>query len=276
MISADDLERPERWGGAPVDALAGLHYSPSRRYLLGALENPHGSGAGIWGASGNLIAFFVDCSRLAWLPDESGFFRVSQRQQSLHFELWKWPGSQLRDGLAMPCPTARVGGYMPMVAPNGAYAAVSIYSGQSEARYELFQLTPQLCHLGGMAYRHAEGGFRAMAFSPDSALFALASSEARCWWVGDDDADYDVPAKGGEVEWAALYLHRIGEDSPRRYSLRTRVALGFLPTEALADHPWARGLRFVDAQTVELDLPWGGSARVKPADNEVLLLPPPA
>ena len=229
-----------------------MAYSSSGEHLIAAFENVYGdSGAGVFGARGNLVAFFVDDSRLAWMPHGNGLLRVYQRR-GIDIEQLGFPEMISLSQLALPGRPAGVAGYIPSVDPTGRHAAVLMYSGQSEEGYVLLGLDP-LRLLQEVPYRNGESSLDPMAFSPSGELVAFILSEQPVWWTTSDDADWDTPAEGGVVEWATLHLHRIGEADARRISLRTHVAPGWVPPEL----PYHRGLRFLDETTLQVSLPWG-------------------
>jgi len=142
------------------------------------------------------------------------------------------------------------------ISRQGRYAAALLYSGQSEIGYELFALAPSLQHIAGLPYMCGESDLTPVQFSPDEALVAVAIEENPIWWADpeDDAADWDTPAVGGPVEWAALLVHRIGDKRPSRNPLVVDLPAGWRGPE---DGTWPAKLRFETDRCMSVELPWG-------------------
>jgi hypothetical protein len=159
-----------------------------------------------------------------------------------------------------------VGGLELVGSPDGRYAVLFVFTGQSSQGYELFAIAPTLARIGGLAQVHGHGD--APRFSPDARwLVALIDQDPRVRGSGDyfemiqdDDADDFVI-----VEWAQLHVHRIPDPSP------VTIAVGVqLPRSTDLDviREWRPYdvVAFATADTVTLGLPWG--------DVQTVQLPP--
>jgi hypothetical protein len=153
-------------------------------------------------------------SLVAVRSEETGAFaRVVERLD--------WPSPETASTISLPRPSAEVGGLDVAVSPISDHLAVRLHSGQSEEGYQPFALSPRVRHAGGMACVLGTSDLAPMTSSPAESLVATASLEERIWWAdpADDERDGDSPSVGGVVEWASLYVHRIGEPSPVRCRL---------------------------------------------------------
>lgn len=173
----------------------------------------------------------------------TGFRLDANYRPGLVFTLCEWPTKTVRSTITLPYPSAGYGGAVLSISHQARYAAALLYSGQSEIGYELFALTPSLRHIAGLPYMGGESDLTPMQFSPDEALVAVAIEENPLWWTDPEDegADWDTPAVGGPVEWAALLVHRIGHKRPERYSLVVDLPAGWHGPE---DGTWPAKPRF--------------------------------
>jgi hypothetical protein len=182
---------------------------------------------------------------------------------------------RIHSELTLPYPSAGYGGSVLSISPQANYAAAVLYSGQSEVGYELFSLTPTLQHIGGMPYVCGESDLTPIQFSTDERLAAIAIEEGCLWWVDpeDEDADWDTPALGGRVEWAGLYVHRLGDTQPSRHGLVVDLPTGWCPSD---DGTWPAELRFEAAKSLSLVVPWDTRfAFAIPHYKEPILIPSP-
>lgn len=192
----------------------------------------------------------------------------------LTFGHLEWPSRTLLSEVALPFPSAGYGGAVLSISHHANFAAALLYSGQTEVGYELFALSPTLQHVGGMPYLFGECDFTPVQFSPDEALAAFAS-EKPFWWgdPNEADTDWDTPAVGGRAEWAALFVHRLGENRPSRHVLVVDVQAGWHPSE---DPTWPAALRFESTNTLSLKVPWASRFSFEiPVNQQPILIPSP-
>ncbi|HTR50817.1 MAG TPA: hypothetical protein VMJ10_08935 [Kofleriaceae bacterium] len=136
------------------------------------------------------------------------------------------------------------GGRDLVVSPDERYLAVSIYSGQSTQGYELFQLSPELKHVGGLPDTGGEG--TEPCFSPDSKWLALVLSAVGERWRDEAKTVLD---------WAMLYLRPL-PDGPRiERAIGTPVPRSF-DRDELAEWNLFDRVRWASPTTLELTLPW--------------------
>jgi hypothetical protein len=203
-------------------------------------------------------------------------FRLDVDYRSgLVFTLLDWPGETMRSTVALPYPRRGYGGAVLSISRQARYAAALLYSGQSEVGYELFSLAPSLKHIAGLPYMRGESDLTAMPFSPDESLVAVAVEENCFWWADPEDEalDWDTPAVGGRVEWAALLVHRIGRKKPSRYPLVVDLPAGWRGPE---DGTWPAKLRFEKDNSISLVSPWGKrfSFEVPPRKQSIVIPAP--
>lgn len=195
----------------------------------------------------------------------------------------------------LPSPQAGFGGSEIVVSPDQHWAALFVYSGQSEQGWELFELAPTLRHVGGLPYVRGEG--MAPAFSPDSRYLAMAVVGEAAGWTeratGRHAEDIlDASAAEDEsvlVDWAVLYWQRIPEESdaptrgtpafpehaaaadtrlPRSGSsvhqvvIGTRIPRAMEPDELFEWHMSAPP-RFVASDRLVVAMPWGEELEIQ-------------
>jgi hypothetical protein len=197
----------------------------------------------------------------------------------LVFESLTWPSLSGRSSLQLPYPNAGYAGSAASISPQARYAAVMLYSGQSEIGYELFALDPVFQHLAGMPYIAGECDLTAPAFSPDERLVALAVEHCS-WWFDEDapiehpDADRDT-ARGGITIWATLFVHELDRASPTQFELVVDLPRGWSP---VGTGTWPRGLRFSGPTRLTLGVPWlpADVSFDLPSTHNRIIIPPPA
>jgi hypothetical protein len=276
MSELDKLELPPGWAGATLAMDGQVVRSPNGSHLVAPVEAKGRYAAGIWTVQGDLVTWIPGYGQLAWAASCLVAVRLEEAGDfDLVVERRDWPSLDTTSAASLPRPSAGVGGFVVAVSPKSRYLAVLLYSGQSEQGYELFALSPEVTHVGGMAYVFGMSDLSPMTFSPDESLVAMALLEEQIWWAdpADDDRDWDTPSVGGLVEWATMYVHRIGEPEPSRYCIMVDLPEGWVPPEELAQDSAPRNLRFVGDREVEVGLPWGGSARLNLGDTTDLIVP---
>lgn len=199
--------------------------------------------------------------------------RVPSRN-SIQYERLAWPSLTLHSQTALPYPQSGYGGSVLSISPSSNFAAALVYSGQGEIGYELFALAPTIQRVGGLPYVEGESDLTPIVFSPDERLAALAI-ERFFWWTDPDepDPDWETPAIGGVVDWATLYVHRVGEAAPSSSRLRVDLPSGWCPG---SDGTWPRCLRFSDSNHLVLRIPWRADFEFAlPEPNGSVIVPPP-
>lgn len=208
----------------------------------------------------------------------TGFSVHANHQIDLVFTLCELPTETVRSTMTLPHPSHGFGGAVLSISRQSRYAAALLYSGQSQTGYELFALTPHLQHIASFPYISAESDLTPMPFSPDETMVAVAVEDNGMWWAEpeDDAADWDTPAVGGPVEWGALFLHRIGDESPIRCPLVVDLPSGWRrPLDK--DGMWPEELRFESDRWMSLGPPWGTRFSFEvPLREQAILVPGPA
>lgn len=162
-----------------------------------------------------------------------------------------------RARLALPYPRAGYGGHALVVSPDEDHVALYLFSGQSEQGWELFALRPALRHVGGLAY--VEGCGDAPRFSPDGRWLAmLVATTPRVVATGACFEDVSTPDADDAVlvEWARLYVHRLGDEQTTRHPVTALVPRAVAPDEVNA---WSTydAMRFPTPTDLEVTTPWG-------------------
>jgi hypothetical protein len=163
--------------------------------------------------------------------------------------------------LSLPAPDAGVGGHEFILSPNERFAALFMYSGQSEEGYELFAVEPSLRHVASLPYVGGEG--LGPAFSPDEAWIALASAknpaldaEAGELPLGDDG----TVAEDAHLDWAELRLQRTSGGPVSLSTIRIPVPKGAPAQRDESGYP--EGLSFPSKSEVQFTADWGETFRL--------------
>lgn len=228
------------------------------------------SAPGIWNTrDGQLVRFFPEAKDLWWTPDGRHVLGVFH----LRLFLLQWPSLSQVAECQLPSPSCGVGGMELAVSPDATWAALWLYSGQSEEGYEVFSL-PSLARIGALPCQAGKSGSPCV-FSPDGRWLALVIEPNCIWWSGKEDRDWDTPAEGGKVRWATLFLHRKGDATPGAHPIFVDVPAGFFPDEKHQGNTYPEHVRFVDDGHLGFDLPWGGVAVVGiPVRGKISVAPP--
>ena len=99
--------------------------------------------------------------------------------------------------VGVPYPSGGYGGHDLVVSSARRFAALFLYTGQSEEGYELYELRPTLRRIGGLAQLFGEG--HPPVFSPDERWIALG--------VAVDPGLTNT--KEGCVHWADVYVQEL-------------------------------------------------------------------
>lgn len=149
----------------------------------------------------------------------------------------------------LPYPCAGYGGHEIVVSPDETYAAVFLYSGQSEVGYELFEVKPSLRHLASMPYVFGEGD--APVFSPNGKFIAMAY--AVNGWLDPADFMEDLNDKWRFlIRWSEIHLRCIesGEEAV--------CSVNVLPGSREQEESIYPTIRFKSDTELELEVPWFG------------------
>ena len=165
--------------------------------------------------------------------------------------------------VTMRVPNAGYGGSELVVSPDQRWAALFVYSGQSDQGYELFALEPALKRVGGLPYVYGEG--TVPVFSPDSRWLAMVmTTEQRVRDSGDyaeeileDDAEGDV-----FVDWAKLYAQQLPDGPINNAPVGTTIARS-MSYDDLCEWNLYNAIAYTANDRLSIKLPWGGKADVK-------------
>ncbi len=140
--------------------------------------------------------------RIVLDPSASG---GGMRQMALH--LRRKDGSTR--SVLLPYPRAGLGGGRIIVSPSEQMAVLSIYSGQSEEGYELFNIADAITRVGGLGYEFGE--FASYCFSPDETLLVMALAfTCSEWWLPWDDGEAEPDgAERLAFGFGQLRLHEV-------------------------------------------------------------------
>ncbi len=151
--------------------------------------------------------------------------------------------------VSIPIPSAGYGGHELVGSSSERFLALFLYSGQSEVGWELFELRPQLRHVGGLPYVFGEG--HSPVFSPDERWLAMVSTIRD---IGPDDDDSDAL----EIDWAEVRLQPLPHGPLAVCTLRLKFAQR--PAEREPEYPVLVVVR--PPEPLRVDLPWGGQCLV--------------
>jgi hypothetical protein len=161
-----------------------------------------------------------------------------------------------------PIPSVGWGSGNAVLSPKQRYIAVVWDSGQSDAGYELFALSP-LRRIRGLPRVYGSGAI--VAFSPDDRYLAMLS-------VNEPMLDSTVSDDEEEIEWAELRVRELPAGKVRVCSLSVTMP----PIEEEGDNFfYPTVLRFKSAKTIELAGPSGTLiSRQLPLPSSLELDPP--
>ncbi len=165
------------------------------------------------------------------------------------------PSGDERSAVRLPYPSAGYGGHELVVSPSGRYLALFLYSGQSELGYEMFELLPQLEHVGGMPYTFGEGD--QPVFSPDERWIVMVWETYLDWWSERDAA---LRGHAREIEWGTLSLQHVPDGMIAHVPLVAQVPAGWDPEPSSWTAP--TDLRFASPDALTLRTPWGTTPRI--------------
>ena len=164
-----------------------------------------------------------------------------------------------REGLVLERPCEGYGGHEVVSSPDGEYAALYLYSGESEQGWELFRLTPKLCRLQGLPYVFGSGD--PPLFSPGSEYLVMPSTGEMRFIDGQgsafDEVEFDEldasqrSEREWTVEWAQLHVQTIATGAVIRHALRAEF-----PKSAWKEDPleweWPTDLAFVAPDQLQM------------------------
>lgn len=278
-LTADRFELPPGWKDAEMPNASAFGSALDRPHpdgtaVLRAVEGRGKTAFGVWNAqTGKLIRFFPEAADARWTPDGRNLVMASEW---LAVTVLSWPGlSVLHEARPEFATSCGVGGLELAISRTGRFGALWVYSGQSEEGYVLFSL-PDLKTLGSLPYVGGESASPCL-FSPDEGHLVLVVEPYAYWWAGDvEEADWDTPAKGGPVQWAALHTQETREGGAHaEHPILVNLPQGWLPGEDLAGASWPRNVRFANAERLVFDVPWGGECGVPFPPRGSLFAPSP-
>src|SRR5260221_4522852 len=201
--------------------------------------------------------------RIVLDPSASG---GGMRQMALH--LRRKDGSTR--SVLLPYPRAGLGGGRIIVSPSEQMAVLSIYSGQSEEGYELFNIADAITRVGGLGYEFGE--FASYCFSPDETLLVMALAfTCSEWWLPWDDGEAEPDgAERLAFGFGQLRLHEVATGKISVHELRVSAPQRWQPTRADYD-PDLRPI-FLSAQALPLSMPWA-AVEIRIPIPDVVLLP---
>lgn len=166
--------------------------------------------------------------------------------------------------LALPYPNAGIGGQELVISPDERYAAMFVYSGQSEQGYELFALEPMLRHVRSVGYFEGEGD--APRFSPDGHWLVMVTTVVP---TVRDTEEYAEEVLGDSsvpghvlVDWAEVVVQPVPDGDPIAVAVGTLLPRGF-DVDTFSEWSLHGAWQFSDADGVTVVLRWGGGLKVE-------------
>jgi hypothetical protein len=141
------------------------------------------------------------------------------------------------------------------LSPSERFVVLSVFSGQSEERYDLFRVDEGLERVGGVPYQFGE--VANYCFSEDEAFLVMALP-ATCseWWVLSEDGEPE-PGDGEHVSFgfATVLFHNIKDANISVHQVRVAVPADWSSAELNYEpdlHP-----RLATGSRLLLAMPWG-------------------
>lgn len=161
-----------------------------------------------------------------------------------------------RQQVVLPVPSSGYGGSELVVSPDQRWAALFIYSGQSEAGYELFALEPALAHVGQLPYVRGEG--TVPVFSPDSQWLVMVTTNQRRVRGTGEYAEEVLGEGEGEVliDWATVHVQRVTDGPVVSTAIGTPVPRATSYDE-VAEWTLDNATTFPSNDRIAIQLPWG-------------------
>lgn len=275
---------PAEWRNSQVSYDAAVQHHP-RGEAVGLLlretsRRPAEQGVALFDAEGELIVLWegaLSCS-LRWIDDGEGLLLYRDRltaepARELVLSHFAWPSLEEVGRCELPAPGEGVGGFELVTSPKSRYASVFLYSGQSELGFELFSIRPHLERIASLPYVFGDNDLTPTIFSPDERFAALAVRGDCIWWASNiEDADWDSPAEGGEVEWARIYLYDLEHRTMSEHFLVVNLPRGWIGDD---EEQGPEELRFVSSRELRFDVPWADELTIQVPPGEKVRVPPP-
>ena len=172
-----------------------------------------------------------------------------------------------RSTVRLPYPSAGYGGHELVVSPFGRYLALFLYSGQSEVGYELFELVPELMHVGSLPYVFGEGDHP--VFSPDERWLVMAWESYLDWWSEHTTAER---GRARQLDWGVLAMQQLPDGPIVRIPVQARIPAGWDPEHSSWTAPTE--LQFAAHDRLSLRTPWGSVPHIPfplPADATIIV-----
>ncbi|MDH5325302.1 MAG: hypothetical protein OEZ68_20220 [Gammaproteobacteria bacterium] len=155
----------------------------------------------------------------------------------------------------LPYPLAGLAGGYLLASPSERYLLMSIFSGQSEEGYELFDVSSDIRHLSGCQYLKGEAA--TYCFSPDesSIIMTLPYSSSE-WWQPWDDDDMELDEDGRRYfDFGLIQQHRIGTNKITRSIIRIFPPEQWVPNRN--SYSPCMKPKFLNSDKLSFTMPWG-------------------
>ncbi len=269
-FTADDvpaLDLPEGWEG--MSSVGPISLNPSRPLVAVKVRRvgANGRGLGIWNVgTARMEYWWHGASLLRWTGDGAGAIVVEFSPDDDLVGRYDIDGRRLLGQVRVPtgaggCRIADL-----RVSASGTWLSTLRTSGQGEWGYDVIRVDPMAREAG----IDSKKGYMIdpPAFSDDESRLIGGYGESWLggWWAHPDD-DNDQPARGGEVTFGWLFLHRLPAHQVSWHELKMDLPRGWLPDNPWADEwsapsdilPFERGVRMTlpggDVFTLASDLP---------------------
>ena len=152
-------------------------------------------------------------------------------------------------------PDGGLGGFELFLSPDERFLLVSIFSGQSEEGYELFDLRDGLQHIHSSGYLFGEAASYGFSQGEKKLVMALPCMCSE-WWQVFDDGDLDIDDAGlGYFEFGLIQIYDIQSTEISGHIIRIYPTDNWNPKRGEYDPLLKPNLE--SSNTIFINMPWG-------------------
>lgn len=137
------------------------------------------------------------------------------------------------------------------VSKSGNWIATGRSSGQGEWGYDVVGTNP-LARRGGTLEKRGYGTLPKFSANEDRVVGGCGENWLGGWWAHPNN-DFEFPARGGEVTFGWVFIHRLPSHEVSWHELRMNIPSGWLPADPFdmkwhgpsVIEPFGEGFQFV-------------------------------